>query len=185
MNKAVFLDRDGVINQLIVARGPRETPTTPGEFTLLPGVTNSLARLKRAGYLLIIVTNQPNVAKGKTTLKSHNMIHQKMIKLIGHGLVDRIYVCLHHPDPAQVVVPELLQECDCRKPKPGMVLQAQADYQLSLEDCWLVGDAETDMEAGCSAGIPPEHLILVGKYSTITSLVVTGLPEATDRILGA
>lgn len=159
----VFLDRDGVINRLILERGPRESPCTPNEVQLLPQAREALRRLKFAGFRLIVVTNQPNVAKGKSTFEEANAINERMQELLGdEASVDEIYVCWHHPDPAQVVVQTLLADCDCRKPKPGLILDAAQKHQIDLATAWLIGDTAADIDAGRNAGIPLEHLISVG-----------------------
>ncbi len=177
--RAVLLDRDGVINRLITERGSRETPTTPEELELLPGAPEALARLKQAGYVLVIVTNQPNVAKGKSTYEQHAAIEERLRSLVGVETLEAIYTCLHHPDPTQVVRRELLAKCDCRKPKPGLILQAQRELGLNLGESWLIGDSETDIIAGQAAGIPTDRLIFIGQVSTLTHVVAPSLLEAT------
>lgn len=183
MNRAVFLDRDGVINRLLSEKGPRETPTTPAEFELLPDVPEALARLKRAGFLLLIVTNQPNVAKGKSTPTNQALIEAKCRELTGAGTIDQIYTCLHHPDATQVAVPELLAACDCRKPKPGLILIAQQEFDLDLSQSWLVGDDETDIAAGLAAGLNALQLIKIGTSSTLTEVVASSLFAAAHYII--
>lgn len=160
---AVFLDRDGVINCLLSERGPRETPRTPEEFVLLPGVPEALTALRQTGLSLIVVTNQPNVAKGKTTWENHLAIEQRMQELLGpEAAVDAVYACLHHPDRRQVIVPELCLDCACRKPKPGLINKALADFGARPETCWLIGDSDIDIKAGMAAGLSINHLIAVG-----------------------
>ena len=150
---AVFLDRDGVLNALRTERGPREIPRTPEEFVLLPGVREALQELKRHGLLLIVVTNQPDIAKGKTTWEDYAATEARMHELLGADAdVDAVYACLHHPDPREVVVPELLVACECRKPKPGLILQAASEHSLDLRRSVVVGDSGTDVAAGQNAG---------------------------------
>lgn len=164
--KVVFLDRDGVINRLMVERGPKETPRTADDVVLLPRVKEALQLLKQNGYTLIVITNQPNVAKGKSTWEDMEAIIARMAGLLGSdAAVDAIYACHHHPDAAQVVVPELLQDCDCRKPKPGLILQAVQEYAITVTTTWFVGDSDTDMEAAKAAGIPEERCILIGTHA--------------------
>lgn len=179
----IFLDRDGVINRLMLERGPRESPLTAADFELLPGAKQALEILKFAGYKLLIITNQPNVAKGKSTKQDYIEIEERMHQLLGEkAKIDGIYACLHHPDPAQVVVKELLQECDCRKPKPGLIHQAAKDHLIDLQNAWLIGDAPSDIETGINAGLNPKHLIFIGKpYDD----AITAAPDlsAASRII--
>lgn len=185
MQKAVFLDRDGVLVQHLTERGPRETPHTPEEVKLFQGVQGDLARLKDAGYLLVVVTNQPDVAKGKVTAREMQMIEERFHSLLGSAAkLDGYYACLHHPDAAQAVVKELLQDCDCRKPKPGLILQATRELEIDLSLSWLVGDQPTDVEAGLTSGIKPSRLILVG-YQTkaIPYLTAASITDAVNIIL--
>jgi len=183
LKKAVFLDRDGVINRVLVEKGPRETPTKPEELELLPGIPEALARLKTAGHLLVVVTNQPNIAKGKCSREDYSAIEKRLIELVGEGVLDAVYVCFHHPDPNQVVEMELLGDCDCRKPKPGLILLAAKQHDIDLQQSWLVGDSETDIAAGLAAGIPTNQLILIGSGSTI-GVATSSLLEAAIHITG-
>lgn len=182
--RAVFLDRDGVINKLLLERGPRETARTAADVELLPGVVGALGQLKAAGFLLVVVTNQPNIAKGKATWEDDAAITQRIADVLGpEAALDGVYACRHHPEAAQVVVPELLKVCDCRKPAPGLIQQGLVDFHLDPAECWLVGDAETDVQAGINAGIPANHLIFVGAECHNAATCVLGLPEAAQYIL--
>lgn len=184
VKRAVFLDRDGVVNRLMLEHGPRETPRTVADVALLPGVVEGLRQLKAAGFLLLVVTNQPNIAKGKSTWEDDAAITQRIHDLLGpEAALDGVYACQHHPDAAQVVVPELLKECDCRKPAPGLIRQGLIDFQLDPNTCWVVGDAETDVQAGLSAGIPANHLIFVGVECHNATTCVPSLKQAAQYIL--
>lgn len=184
VKRAVFLDRDGVVNRLMLEHGPRETPRVVTEVELLPGVKQALQELRAAGFLLVVVTNQPNIAKGKTTWEDDAAITQQIHDLLGpEAALDGVYACKHHPDAAQVVVPELLKVCECRKPAPGLITQGLIDFQLDPSQCWIVGDAETDIQAGLSAGIPVNHLIFVGAECHNATTCVPDLPRATQYIL--
>lgn len=153
LRPAVFLDRDGVIVRLLIERGPRETPCTPDEVVLLPGAREALATLRQFGTPLIVVTNQPNVAKGKTTNADHAAVEERVGELLGpEAAVDAVYTCFHHPDPAQVVTPELCKACECRKPAPGLLLRAAVEHALDLRRSVMIGDSVTDIEAGKAAG---------------------------------
>jgi D-glycero-D-manno-heptose 1,7-bisphosphate phosphatase len=147
--KAVFLDRDGVINKYVGFLRDID------EFELLPGVADAIKKINESGYLCIVVTNQPVIARGEVTIEELNEIHNKMETLLGlEGCyVDAIYYCPHHPHKGyEGEVPELKIDCDCRKPKPGMLLQASADFNIDLEKSWMVGDGENDVKAGQNAG---------------------------------
>lgn len=182
--RAVFLDRDGVINRLMIERGPRETPRIASDVELLPGVADALRQLKIAGFLLIVVTNQPNIAKGKSTWEDDAAITQRIHDLLGpEAALDGVYTCQHHPDATQVMVQELLKVCDCRKPAPGLIRQGLIDFQLDPANCWLVGDAETDVLAGQAAKISENHLIYVGKECHNATTCIFSLQEAVRYIL--
>ena len=136
---AVFLDRDGVINQAQVRQGIPHPPASMRELVILPGVSAALHALKRQGYMLIVVTNQPDVARGATSLETISSIHRH---LEAHLALDGILACLHDEADA----------CDCRKPKPGLLLQAQRAHRLDLKSSFMVGDRWRDIEAGRRAG---------------------------------
>jgi D-glycero-D-manno-heptose 1,7-bisphosphate phosphatase len=147
--KAVFLDRDGVINSYVGFL--RHTD----EFELLPGVAQAIQKINESGYLCIVVTNQPVIARGEVTFAQLEEIHNKMETLLGleGAYVDAIYFCPHHPHkgyPGEV--PELKMDCGCRKPKPGMLLKAAEDFHIDLAASWMVGDSENDVLAGKNAG---------------------------------
>lgn len=139
MRSAVFLDRDGVINEAIVRGGRAYPPRNNGELRLLPGVIEALSALRSAGYVLVVVTNQPDIARGtesRETVEGFN-------RWIGErtGLTD-FRICDH--DDADC--------CDCRKPKPGLLLRAAKELALDLSSSFMVGDRWRDVEAGCAAG---------------------------------
>lgn len=184
--KAVFLDRDGVIN---VLRGfiRREE-----EFELLPGVTEALGRINSSEYLAIVVTNQPVIARGETTFEELENIFNKMKTLLGREgvYVDDLFFCPHHPDkgfPGER--PEFKIDCSCRKPKTGLLEAAAEKYNISLEDSWMIGDTTMDIECGRRGGL---HTILVktgsggsdGKYDVTPDYVCEDLGAAVDVVLG-
>lgn len=147
--KAVFLDRDGVLN---LHRGFLRNPE---DLVLLDGVPEAVRRINRSGYLAILATNQPVVARGEVTLEGLRKIHDRLETLLGQGgaYLDAIYVCPHHPDrgfPGEAA--ELKIDCACRKPKPGMLLKAAEDYSIDLARSWMVGDSWRDIQAGIRAG---------------------------------
>ncbi len=147
--KAIFLDRDGTINRYVGFL--RE----PGQMELLPGVAEAIKIINASGYLAIVVTNQPVIARGEVSVEQLNKIHNKLETLLGleGAYLDAIYYCPHHPDkgfPGEI--PELKIDCDCRKPKPGLLLKAACDFNIDLHQSWMIGDDDRDMEAGRRAG---------------------------------
>ena len=147
--KAIFLDRDGTINKYVgfVRR--------PEEFELIDGVSDTIRKLNDSGYLVIVITNQPVIARGEVTVDMLNTIHNKMETLLGNdgAYVDAIYYCPHHPHKGyEGEIEELKIDCDCRKPKPGLLLRASKDFNIDLEQSWMIGDRENDILAGKNAG---------------------------------
>lgn len=167
--KAVFLDRDGTINKYVGFL------RNINEFELLPGVAEAIKRINSSGYLVIVVTNQPVVARGEVTFPELQLIHNKMETLLGEegAYVDAIYYCPHHPHKGyEGEIPELKIDCECRKPKPGMLLKAAQDFNIDLAKSWMIGDGENDIRAGKAAGCNTA-LVGVGDYGqnlTIASL---------------
>lgn len=147
--RAIFLDRDGTINKYVGFL------TDINWFELAEGTAEAIRRINRAGYLAIVVTNQPVIARGEVEAVQLKEIHNKMETLLGRqgAYVDAVFCCPHHPDKGYSgEIPELKIECNCRKPKPGLLYQAAEEYHISLEDSWMVGDRDTDMQAGLAAG---------------------------------
>ena len=167
--KAIFLDRDGTINKYVGFLRNID------EFELLPGVAEAIRRINSSGYLAIVVTNQPVIARGEVTVPELQEIHNKMETLIGAegAYLDAIYYCPHHPHKGyEGEIPELKFDCDCRKPKPGMLMKAAQDFNIDLSASWMIGDGENDIKAGKAAGCKTA-LIGNGEYGqnmTISSL---------------
>lgn len=172
LHRAVFLDRDGVINRAQVRDGKPYPPATLAELDILPDVPAALAALKRAGFLLIVVTNQPDVARGTQRRETVDAMHARLTAALP---IDAFRVCDHDDGDG----------CACRKPKPGMLLDAARDYGIAPERSFLVGDRWRDVEAGRRAGCStvfvdrgydeprPEH----------PDATVGSLQEAADWIL--
>jgi D-glycero-D-manno-heptose 1,7-bisphosphate phosphatase len=150
---AVFLDRDGVLNQLVAdpVSGAPESPLEVEGVRLLAGAPAAAARLAGAGFALVCVSNQPAAAKGTVTVARLRAVHSRVLELLGREGVslDATRLCLHHPEG---VVPALSGPCACRKPAPGMLLDAAAALELDLSASWMVGDADADVLAGAAAG---------------------------------
>ncbi|MDA1097241.1 MAG: HAD family hydrolase [Chloroflexi bacterium] len=154
MRRAVFLDRDGVINPMIYrqAEAAWDSPYTLEEFTLLPGVSDAIASIRRLGFLAVVTSNQPGVAKGRCGaefLDALNAEMQARLSSEATTALDAIYYCQHHPDGA---VPELRRLCECRKPKSGLLLEAARAHDIDLLRSYMVGDRLVDVEAGRGAG---------------------------------
>ena len=124
----------------------------PEELELCEGAAEAIKRINESGYLAIVVTNQPVIARGEVTIERLKEIHNKLETLLGlqGAYIDGLYYCPHHPEGS---VPEYTGVCDCRKPKPGMLLQALADYDIDKEQSFLVGDSKRDVEAAEAAGV--------------------------------
>lgn len=175
--KAIFLDRDGTINKLVGYL------TNIDDFELLSGVAQAIRKINLSGYLAIVVTNQPVIARGELSFKGLDEIHKKMETLLGKqgAYVDHIYVCPHHPDkgfPGEVV--SLKVPCECRKPKPGMLLQAAKEYNIDLFNSWMIGDDERDIQAGKNAGC---HTALIGQKDFGQEKTVDSLLQFVESIL--
>jgi D-glycero-D-manno-heptose 1,7-bisphosphate phosphatase len=151
---AVFVDRDGVLNELVpdARSGLPESPSRPEDVAIISGAAPALVRLRSGGYRIVGVTNQPAAAKGVLGLDELEAIHQHVLELLESegATFDRFAMCVHHPDG---VVPRLSQTCDCRKPAPGMLIQAANELDVDLERSWMVGDTDSDIAAGAAAGV--------------------------------
>ena len=172
MRRAVFLDRDGVINQSIVRSGKPYAPESVEELEILKGVREALASLRGAGFLNIVVTNQPDVATGKIRLEIVEAMHLRLKEDLA---LDDIKVCYHSD----------ADRCDCRKPKPGMLMQAAREFGVDLERSFMVGDRWRDVAAGQAAGCA-SFFIDYGyreKRPEPPYIAVRSLAEASARIL--
>ena len=147
--KAIFLDRDGTINKYVGFL------RNINDFVLIDGVAEAIKAINTSGYLAVIVTNQPVIARGEVTYEELNEIHNKMETLLGKqgAYLDAIYYCPHHPDSGfDGEVKELKFDCDCRKPKPGLLLKAAEELNIDLSQSWMIGDSKNDIMAGKNAG---------------------------------
>ena len=153
MNRAVFLDRDGVINAMVYNTefGLVDSPANPGEFRLLPDVVEAIHAINQMGFLAVVISNQPGIAKGKFSPALLEAMTGKMIQELakGQARIDAVYYCYHHPEGQ---VEEYRQVCECRKPKPGMILKAARELNIVLEQSYFIGDGITDIQAGQAAG---------------------------------
>ncbi len=158
------MDRDGVLNKLVLnpVTMKYEPPHTPKDLVLYPDVIESLRILKDRGFILFLVSNQPDYAKGKTTLENILAVHT----LFNHVLTtcgihfQEYYYCYHHPNG---IVSEYSFACECRKPNPYFLLKAARDYEIDLENSWMIGDRDSDIECGKAAGT--QTIIIEEPYS--------------------
>lgn len=174
VKRAVFLDRDGVLNEAILRDGKPYAPASVQELRLTEGAAEKAKALKELGYLLLVVTNQPDVGRGKQTIEALEEIN----KVLRSNLpIDDIFMCLHGGD----------LECDCRKPKPGLLLQGMEKYGLDRDACFMVGDRWRDIDAGAAAGVRTifidYHYREQGPAAPPTA-TVGSFHEAADFILG-
>jgi D-glycero-D-manno-heptose 1,7-bisphosphate phosphatase len=151
--RAVFVDRDGTIDRLVPdgVTGRPESPLRVQDVALIPGAGAALRRLAAAGWLLIGVSNQPAAAKGSVPLAQLHAVQARVLALLATERVrfDDFRLCLHHPDG---VVPELTGDCECRKPRPGMLLDAARELDVDLAASWMIGDTDADVLAGRAVG---------------------------------
>lgn len=148
MNKAVFLDRDGTLNP-----DPGYI-SDPDAFNLFPGVGAALAGLQGAGFLLILITNQSGIARGLITSEQLVAIHEKMQSQLAEAgaTIDAIYHCPHHPDYPPV---DGISDCNCRKPRPGLIERALQDYQINPASSYMIGDRSSDIKIALATGVKP------------------------------
>lgn len=175
--KAIFLDRDGTINKYVGYL------RTPEQFELLEGAGEAIRKINLSGYLAIVVTNQPVIARGEVTVDGLQQIHNKMETMLGKegAYLDGVYYCPHHPDKGFAgEVEELKIVCECRKPKAGLLLQAAKDFNIDLSQSWMIGDSENDVLAGKNAGC---KTALIGETDYGQNLQVTSLLDFVKEIL--
>lgn len=147
--KAIFLDRDGTINKYVGFL------TKPDQFELIEGAAEAIKMINKSGYLAIVVTNQPVIARGDCTFEELQQIHDKMETELGKygAFIDALYFCPHHPDKGfEGECPEYKFDCDCRKPKGGLLMQADKDFDIDFANSYMIGDSDRDVEAGKAAG---------------------------------
>lgn len=188
MKKAVFLDRDGVINRLVwnPVTGQYESPYFVKDLDIYLHTAESLMKLQQHGYMLFLVSNQPGYAKGKTTLENiravHDGIHKYMVK---NGIVFAGYFyCYHHPDG---IIPEYAFECRCRKPRPFFLQAAKKKYGLDMEKSWLIGDQDSDIF--CGQAVKVRTILINNIHSahkrgkSCPDYQVCNLPSAVELLL--
>ncbi len=176
--RAIFLDRDGTLNRY------EGFLRDIKDFKLIDGVAEAICKINRSGYLAIVVTNQPVIARGEVTWEELHQIHRKMETLLGEqgAYIDDIFICPHHPDlgfPGEI--PAYKIDCDCRKPKPGLLLRATEKYNIDLARSWMIGDSIQDVEAGHAAGC---RSIRISEKFTLEDAVNAIVPRKVNMIFG-
>ena len=171
MNKAAFLDRDGVIN---VKAPEGQYVTRWEEVRFLPGVATAISELNKSGFRVIVISNQRCVAKGLVTSAEVEALHRKILKELADqgAVIDAVYFCPHDTEP----------KCDCRKPAPGMILRAAREHQIDLGASWMIGDSDADVAAGKNAGC---KTVLLGRHANpagAPDLLAESLLDATKKI---
>lgn len=175
--RAVFLDRDGTINKYVGFLRNID------ELELIDGVADAIKKINTSGFLAIVVTNQPVIARGEVSFEEMEVIHNKMETLLGKegAYLDGIYFCPHHPHKGyERERPELKFDCDCRKPKPGMLMNAAHDFNIDLSQSWMIGDGEVDIKAGQNAGC---KTALIGTGDFGQTVAVTSLKDFVEQYL--
>ena len=193
MHRAIFMDRDGVINEIIYHQemGIIDSPFTVEQFCLLPQVAEAINLINRMGFKAVVISNQPGIAKNHFSHETLARVDEKMKGELASGgaYLDAIYYCLHHPQASNV---DYRKECDCRKPRAGMLLRSARRFSLDLTKCHLIGDAVSDVQAAWAVGCQPilvrtgkgrESLPLLRHFEGEPTVVVDDLSAAVDWIL--
>ena len=169
---------DGTINKYIGFLKRAE------ELELLPGTAEAIRKINNSGYLAIVITNQPVIARGEVSVQGLELIHNKLETELGKegAYIDGLYYCPHHPDKGfEGEVVELKFDCDCRKPKPGLILRAEKDFNIDLNASWMIGDGRNDVDAGKNAGT---HTALIGYDENLEAdIKAESLLEIVEEIL--
>jgi D,D-heptose 1,7-bisphosphate phosphatase len=166
--KAIFLDRDGTINKYVGFL------TKPEQFELIEGVAEAIKLINKSGYLAIVITNQPVIARGDCSFNELQQIHDKMETELGKqgAFIDALYLCPHHKDKGfEGELVDYKFDCDCRKPKPGLFMQADRDFHIDFSQSYMIGDSELDLEAGKAAGCKKSFLLERNKANALLNLV--------------
>ena len=187
--KAAFLDRDGVLNEIVYNEDTEllDSPMRPEELRLLPGVSEAVSKLKASGYYIFVVTNQPAAAKGKTSLGNLFDVNKRLKALIPE--IDEVFVCFHHPK-GDKGCPEknLIKKCGCRKPGTGLIEEACSKYKIDRERSFMAGDSYTDVQCGRAAGLKTVFLgdlkcdVCAKLEYNKPDIIASHLAEAVDKL---
>jgi len=180
VRRAVFIDRDGTLNELIYSEehGIVDSPHRAEDVRLVPGAAEFIIGVKALGYLVIVVTNQPGIAKGSLTTDELQRINRRLESLLAQrgARWDELLYCPHHPRMHARGVTEFVAQCDCRKPEPGLILEGARRHAVDLSRSWMVGDGISDVQAGRRAGC---RTLLVTRLKIETIERFLSLEEAT------
>jgi D,D-heptose 1,7-bisphosphate phosphatase len=166
--KAIFLDRDGTINKYVGFL------TKPEQFELIEGVAEAIKLINKSGYLAIVITNQPVIARGDCSFEELQQIHDKMETELGKqgAFIDALYLCPHHKDKGfEGERVDYKFDCDCRKPKTGLFMQADRDFHIDFSQSYMIGDSELDVEAGKNAGCKESILVEKNKKGVLLNTI--------------
>lgn len=185
INKAAFIDRDGVINKNVYYYDTSawESPRSADAFELTKFAIPALKMLQDAGYLLFLISNQPNAAKKKTTKATLDLIHERLSEELQAANVNfaEYYYCYHHPE---AIDPKYLKNCECRKPGVKFVEQAKAQYKIDLAKSWIIGDRDTDIECGLKSGLNTIKISLKkGCRNSLADFECNLLMDAAEHII--
>ncbi|MGD9873939.1 MAG: D-glycero-alpha-D-manno-heptose-1,7-bisphosphate 7-phosphatase [Kiritimatiellia bacterium] len=154
--KAVFIDRDGVLNEMVYdeTHGTMDSPRRPEQVAMIRGAGRFLQAVRNMGYFSVVVTNQPGIAKGTLTLAELDAVNARLAELLETegSRWDALKYCPHHPDGGFSPRREYVMKCECRKPRPGMIIEAAKELDIDLKKSWMIGDGLTDVQAGHAAG---------------------------------
>ena len=187
IRQAVFFDRDGVVNEPVsYPLWGLDSPARPTDLRLYPDACSAIRAVRAEGYVAVLASNQPGIAKGKYSRANFEAIDRRLTALLAAAgtRLDGRYYCLHHPE---AVVESLRTECDCRKPRPGLILQAAEDFQLDLQGSYFIGDSQTDILAAKAAGCESILLVRNGhseRAPVAHATAVGDLNQAVALILG-
>lgn len=195
--RAVFVDRDGVLNEMVYdeTHGLMDSPRRPEQVRMIPGAGAFLRELRERGFFVSVVTNQPGIAKSTLTVAELETVNDCLSEQLGRegGSWDELRFCPHHPDGGSTPNPEYVCACQCRKPKPGMLLDAACVHGIGLGSSWMIGDGVNDIHAGIAAGcrtalVTKLKLEQVQRFSEFTDcgpdVIVTNLADAVSAICG-
>jgi len=182
MTKAVFLDRDGVLNELVYYKdGHVGSPITARQLVVYPRAAESINKIHSAGYEAIVISNQPGVAKKQFSNAELLRMNGKIKRALSKegAFLDGEYYCLHHP---RALIKKYRVDCDCRKPKPGLILRAAKERDLDLAKSFFVGDALTDVQAGKAAGC---KTVLIGQMTDLLNRMMEKHNAVPDFMIGS
>ena len=179
---AIFLDRDGTINEMVYdeTHGLLDSPRRPEQVVLIPGAAKFICQARATGYKIIVATNQPGIAKGTLTLAELAAVNQRLAELLAaeNAYWDALYFCPHHPQGSPEFLSPYVMNCECRKPKPGLLLRAADEMKIDLQQSWMVGDGLNDIQAGNAAGCRT-ILVTTVKIEQIEQLVHMNAAQPT------